>query len=223
MLSQPDHYTKKQGLSAFLLFLIVFLFASLHGFLIMSSLPISLINSLNFVFPLLDLLVLVIFLRAFKDRLSSIGLHSNRLKQSIFWGILLLGVQLVFYFIVTYSFNNVTKIILGSTNLTMVLLFLNSAFVEETIYRGYIEARLTGLFRNEHIASIVTAILYILAHYPVKWISSQQFNALTFPHILLLLTLHFTCSYTYRKSGSLWGSVLLHTCYNLANSLIIFI
>lgn len=85
----------------------------------------------------------------------------------------------------------------------MVLLFLNSAFVEETIYRGYIEARLTGLFRNEHIASIVTAILFILAHYPVKWISSQQFNTLTFPHILLLLTLHFTCSYTYRKSGSL--------------------
>ncbi|SET66898.1 hypothetical protein SAMN04487821_117108 [Enterococcus malodoratus] len=55
MLSQPDHYTKKQGLSAFLLFLIVFLFAFLHGFLIMSSLPIALINSLNFVFPLLDL------------------------------------------------------------------------------------------------------------------------------------------------------------------------
>lgn len=223
MIAQPETYTKKQAVSALFLFLIVFFLAFSQGLFVMSDLPISLIRSSNYLFPILDIAALIIFLGVFKEKAESIGIHLKNLKQSMLWGFLFLGVQLIFYASISYLFNDVSKVMLGSINLPMVILFFNSALAEEMIYRGYIETRLQGLVQNRHLCSIITAILFVLIHYPLKWMSGQQLNALSFPHILLLLSLHVTCSLTYKKSNCLWGAVCLHLLYNLGNSLIIFI
>lgn len=223
MIDQPTIYSKKQGFSALFLFLIVFLLAFLHGFALMSDLPSALIGSVNFVFPFFDIIALVFFLRVFKENAASIGLQLKTFKQGMFWGFVFLCLQLVFYFGVSYLFNDVKKMIFGPINSVMISLFFISAFAEEIIYRGYIETRLQGLISNRLLDSIVTAILFVLTHYPVKWMGGSPLNAISIPHLILLVTLHFTCSLAYRKSNCIWAAVLLHVLYNLGNAFFIFI
>lgn len=223
MIPQPNNYSKKQGFSALLLFLIVFLLAFLHGIALMSDLPAVLIRSVNFVFPLFDIVALVLFLKVFKENAASIGLQLRTFKQGFFWGFIFLCLQLFFYFGVTYLFHDVHKMIFGSINLVMISLFFVSGFAEEIIYRGYIETRLQGLISNRLLCSMITAILFVLTHYPVKWMCGSPLNAISIPHLILLVTLHFTCSLAYRKSNCIWGSVLLHVLYNLGNAFFVFI
>lgn len=85
------------------------------------------------------------------------------------------------------------------------------------------ETWLQELIRNSLLDSIITAILFVLPNYSVKWMRVSPFNVLSIPCLTLLVTIHFTCSLTYRKSNCIWGPVLLRVLYNLGNAFFVFI
>ncbi|MDO4280279.1 MAG: type II CAAX endopeptidase family protein [Peptococcaceae bacterium] len=94
---------------------------------------------------------------------------------------------------------------------------------EELIFRGYIETRLYGLWHNGWICTTVTAVCFLLSHYPVRWVmqGAVDFSALDGTHVVFILLLHFGCSAVYRRSGCIWAAVALHFCYNLLSGMFV--
>lgn len=95
--------------------------------------------------------------------------------------------------------------------------FLVVGITEEMVFRGIILKEFIKRisFRK---ANVITALLFLLIHYPI-WIHNGKFFHFG-SHIYIFL-LGVVFGYIYRKTGSLWSVVILHSFYDLF--IIIFI
>lgn len=69
----------------------------------------------------------------------------------------------------------------GALKSTTAAVCLLGATNEELGFRGYIETRLSGVIGRAWVCSLITAILFLLIHYPIYWgVSSVlSFSGLT--------------------------------------------
>lgn len=116
-----------------------------------------------------------------------------------------------------------------SISFTINQLFLNwmiyivAGFEEEVLFRGYIQTRMSGLINSQLVISIINSLLFLLIHYPVRWVVSGMItiHVLSFTYIICLIVLHFFCDAVYKRTNCLWGSVVLHIIYNAVGAMII--
>ena len=98
------------------------------------------------------------------------------------------------------------KLIADATTWLMVL----APVVEETLFRGYVFGNLREVHRG--LAYLVSCLLFALLH---VWQFAAARGDLTY---LLLMVQYLVpgavMAWTYERSGSLWGSVLLHGVVN---------
>ena len=82
---------------------------------------------------------------------------------------------------------------------------------------------MSGLINSQLVISIINSLLFLLIHYPVRWVVSGiiTFHVLSFTYIICLIMLHFICDAVYKRTNCLWGSVVLHIIYNAVGAMIL--
>jgi uncharacterized protein len=90
--------------------------------------------------------------------------------------------------------------------------------IEEIVFRGFLLRKLLDSFRF-WIANTITSLLFVSIHFPI-WFYKGLFE---FPYILTASLTAFILGiifgYVYKKSGSLWSVIVIHSLYNLLVSL----
>lgn len=134
--------------------------------------------------------------------------------------VVMFGLDVILHY---YSGTLTTGVKIQPPLMSMVLIFVLNGISEEIIFRGYIQSRLTGLIRNSLLCSLINGLLFLLIHYPVRWVvSGFSFTVLSGFYIITLMLLHFMCDFVYKKTDCLWGAILLHILFNLKSVLIFY-
>lgn len=167
------------------------------------------------------LCVFIVFLR--KQKLSSVGITAVKIKKSLILGFSA-GVLLVL-------FNNILPGVLSGGCLksiksilySLLYYFVVIAFVEEIVFRGFIQTRLYGLIKNE-IAAVVTAgLLFSAMHIPYQMAASGKsfpdFMQANYIWLVLLVLWHVVFNFLYRKYNSIWTGTVFHGLMDWGNSL----
>lgn len=200
---------------AFVLLLIV------QGRLYTTTLPLSIIVSLNVVMPLLALGLTVGCLAVKGEWWASIGVTWKNFGWSCACGVVLAVVLVVG--VAVYQLVVERRVTgFGALKATTAAVCLLGAINEELGFRGYIETRLSGVIGRAWVCSLITAILFLLIHYPIYWGVSGvlSFSGLTMVRGICILILHFLCDGVYRSTNCIWGAVTLHWLYNLGSGLL---
>lgn len=93
---------------------------------------------------------------------------------------------------------------------TAVIIILLAPFVEEVLFRGYVFGNLRSV--NRVAAYIVSCLLFAFLH--VWQFAVIHQNLSYFLLMLQYLVPGFVLAWTYERSGTLWGSFLLHAFVN---------
>ncbi|MDF2905686.1 MAG: hypothetical protein K0R34_1007 [Herbinix sp.] len=152
-----------------------------------------------------------------KQPLKSIGISGRNLGKSIVLGlvpsILLLAAILVIGFAGGSKLAGISSIF-GNF---MYFLFIIS-FVEELLFRGYIQTRLYGLLHKPIPAIIITGILFMLMHIPYRMGVAQMgvLEYITNNYITLLITFlwHVIFRFLYSKYNSILAPTIFHAFVN---------
>jgi len=135
--------------------------------------------------------------------------------KGLFWGVIL-SLLFAFYFIFqTYIINQ--QSFQFSLSLDDYLNgFIMAGVAEEIVFRGFILQELDKRLAFWK-ANIITAVLFLVVHYPI-WIYNDiifQFGSHLYVFLLGLLF-----GFVFKKSGSLWAVILLHAVHNFFVSII---
>jgi len=177
---------------------------------IISPLVEALVKSLIWIVPV----SIYIKIHLYSDPISYLKMNVN-VKEGVFWGILLsllLGAVLI---LEAFLFNGVFFHFSLSFDdyLNTVLM---AGLAEEIVFRGLILQEF-----NKKLAfwkaNIMTALLFLVIHYPI-WIYNDfifQFGS----HIYIFL-IGLLFGFVFKKTGSLWTVILLHAFHNYVLSII---
>lgn len=215
-------YEKRDAVLAVLIFCIQMALLYGQGRLYTTNLSLPLMASLNIITGLLGLGVAVGIVWISGKR--TLGLGRSGLGKSLTLGAVLAVVLVGSLALVQGTVFNHTLRVQGSSLLSMVI-FTVGVLNEEILFRGIIQTRLRGLLPWGWLCSVLTAGLFLLAHYPVHWGVSGtiDFSSVTGLHICFILLLHFACSGVYRRTNCLWGAIMLHFVYNLGTGMLVFV
>ena len=219
----PDRYTHIDGVKAIGLFVVCIAFSFLHGYLYTTNLSATVLSILGVAFPIADILIGIGFVMFFKNTLGSVGFTKKNLRSSLLLGIGGAVLIIAIYICVTWIGSSEKDLIFYLPSFMSLSLFLFGAVSEEMVFRGYIPTRLFGWVRNQWMASLISALLFLLIHYPVRWAATGEFSLslLSLSHVIFLIILHFLCDGVYKKTNCLWGSIFLHFLYNILSGMII--
>jgi uncharacterized protein len=122
------------------------------------------------------------------------------------------------------------KFFLSSANLAGSLTFegLYAGTVEEILFRGllvtFLVQRMSGRLRlggfDLHVAGVIVAVLFCLAHLGSFWTQSLRVAASQQAYALVWGVIY---AYLYEKSGSLLPSIIAHNLGNLVEYLLAFL
>lgn len=130
-------------------------------------------------------------------------------KKGLLWGAVLSLVLGLYFAFGTYILNG--KSFQFSLSFDDYLnSFLMAGIAEEIVFRGLILQEI-----NKKItfwkANIITALLFLVIHYPI-WIYNSEFFVFGTHIYIFAVGLFF--GFVYKKSGSLWSVVILHIFHN---------
>lgn len=137
--------------------------------------------------------------------------HLNiNVKKGLFWGVFLSLLDGLLRFGISVFLVKQGTFHFGLPLDSYIDGFLEVGMTEELVFRGLILKEI-----NKRIsfwkANGITALLFLFIHYPI-WIHNGAFFHFG-PHVnIFLLGLLF--GYFYKKTGSLWSVVLLHSFYD---------
>lgn len=130
-------------------------------------------------------------------------------KKGLFWGLVLSLLIGLYFTIEVYILNK------QAFNFSLPLdsylnTFIMAGITEEIVFRGLIMQEI-----NKRMAfwkvNVITALLFLFIHYPI-WIYNGEFFIWGSHLNIFFLGLLF--GFMYKKTGSLWSVVLLHSFYN---------
>lgn len=215
-------YGKRDAFLALLIFLILMLLLYGQGWLYTTNLPLSVMASLNILTGLCSVGMAVTLVWLSGKRM--LGLQRRELGKSLAVGALLaVGLVGSLALVQGMVFDHALQVQWPSV-LNMVIFFVG-VLNEEIVFRGILQTRLRGLIPWGWLCSILTAGLFLLSHYPVRWGVSGMidFSSVTGLHVCYILLLHFACSGVYRRTNCLWGAMLLHFVYNIGSGMLVFV
>ncbi|BCJ95818.1 hypothetical protein acsn021_33870 [Anaerocolumna cellulosilytica] len=215
---EVKQYNSIDGMLAFGLFILLYVSYYFLGYLYQSK-HIYLGELLNIVLALTT--ILIVKLRG--QKISSVGVTKHKLKKTIVVG-LITGALFLF------TCSLIPGIIKGlEWNPPLTILykifyfFIIIGFVEELVFRGFIQTRLHGLIHNEMAVTVVTGILFSSMHIPFQM---ALYNMKTFQYIsnnsitlFLLFFWHILFVFLYKKFNSIVTGTLFHGFMDMCNGL----
>lgn len=131
-------------------------------------------------------------------------------KKGLFWGIILSTLIGLRFAIEVYLINKETFHFLLPLD-SYLDGFLIVGITEEMVFRGFILKEINSRI-SFWKANGITSLLFLLIHYPI-WIHNEEFFHFGTHIYIFLLSLVF--GFIYKKTGSIWSVVLLHSFYDL--------
>jgi uncharacterized protein len=141
--------------------------------------------------------------------LNYFNLNIN-VKRGLFWGIVLSLLVGLYFTIVVYIVNDKTFHFLLPLD-DYLDEFLVVGIAEEMMFRGFILKEINRKL-SFWKANVITSLLFLLIHYPI-WIHNAEFFVV-WNHLDIFL-IGFIFGFIYKKTGSLWSVLLLHSFYDL--------
>ncbi|MDO5779367.1 MAG: CPBP family intramembrane metalloprotease [Clostridium sp.] len=168
---------------------------------------------------IIELFPIFIILKYRNQSLKSIGINKNKILKQIIIGISL--------YLPLFLLNWKSTKILNVESMSIwnfMYMLMEIAFVEEVIFRGYIQQRLRGLIKNRYINLFVVAFMFGIIHLPFTLI---KFDNVTFNDVVLstaprmIKHIYFVGVF---KAGdnSILSSTITHAMNNFINTLIYF-
>jgi len=216
-------YTKKDGLLALLLFVIMTFFIIIQGVLYV-KVDFVRDNSrlVSGVFYFLMIIITLFFILIRKQDLDTIG-FGGRWKLSLLIGGLL---SLIYFYNNCLShLMNGEKMIPFPEVVSLAIFYFFVAFGEEIVFRCYINTRLYGLIKNKFVVLIVTGVLFVVMHFPYRMIAyGMTLSDLTINNmswIINVFVFHFMLSFIYMKTNSIFGIIIPHWISDLAYAIVL--
>lgn len=153
-----------------------------------------------------------------KKPFASLGLVNENLFPALYWGI---GLGLVFA--LEGLLTNIFKyggLNLGEINLTplaflgSLILSLVTAFSEETVFRGFIFSRLWQIRKNELLANLISALLFVIIHLPVSVFVLGYTPGVMLVYLFLVFIFGVGSAFVFARTGNLVSSILLHVLWS---------
>lgn len=209
------------GVKAIVLFGIYILVLFIQGLTYTSNLSVKMLNGLQVIFPLFLLIIGILFVVLSKEKLYTVGLNGINVFQSLLWGVLL-ALCLVTGMAIYFRVIEHATVGIAAPMINTLGIFVVAAVQEETIFRGYIQTRLTGIIKKPVLSSLCTGFLFLLMHYPTRWVvGGFSLSILPLYYVICLIVLHFVCDFVYKKTNCLWGAIGLHFLYNVGQSMLV--
>jgi membrane protease YdiL (CAAX protease family) len=177
-------------------------------------------NQVNFL--LAFLCIACVFLR--KQSFKTIGFSKRYLFKSIRLGLIPSGILLIIIIII--GFLNGLQLQPASRLLNNFLYyFFTISFVEEIIFRGFIQTRIYGLIKKPMVAIIVTALMFMSIHIPYQ-MAEAGMGAIEFilnNYVTLILTFmwHLIFNFMYIKYNNIIAGTIFHAFVNWCNYIFI--
>ncbi|MGL4572445.1 MAG: CPBP family intramembrane glutamic endopeptidase [Clostridium sp.] len=161
----------------------------------------------------LQLIPIIIFIKYRNQDLDSIGLTKPISVKFVFKGILyfipILIIRMIFFNYET-NYN-------GLFNINSIIQLIQVAFIEEIIFRGFIQSRLLSVFKNKTFSIILATLMFAFIHntkYIIIGFSSISFT------IILLGTLKLSIKHIYytficNNTNSIMTSTITHWLNNI--------
>lgn len=179
----------------------------------------------------IELVPVFIIIKIRKQSIKSIGIKTNKIFKSIFLGIIF---SIPFILLPIISAVNQGKKIMDFKSLIWAFLyfFFEIAFVEEIVFRGFIQTRIQGMIRSKWLSIIVVGIMFALSHIPVQVISDSISEGMPLGKFIInssnidnLVSLAFNLAdkcavhiylvYVYTRDNNIISSTVTHTLIDL--------
>lgn len=165
---------------------------------------------------IIELLPIFIILKYRNQSLNSVGINKNKILKQVILGITL--------YLPLFLLNWKSIKILNIESISIwgfIYMLIEIAFVEEIIFRGYVQQRLRGLINNRYFNLLIAAFMFGIIHIPFTLI---QFDNITFNDIVLstmprmIMHIYFVGVF---KAGdnSILSSTITHAINNYINTL----
>lgn len=225
--------SKKDGLSAALLYLSVIGLTSLQIWLlgggggVLQTASQCVVS--QYLFAAADAALVWLFLTVRKKPWESIGLTTHRFGRALLLGCVA-GVLIAVFNVISIYMDGARHLNSVGEILRMIMTFIFFAIPEELVFRGYLQTNLKGLIKNVYGADLINALLFMTIHLPAKLVPAlmdgepERFFAFLSENLLWaanLIVVALIYSYVCRKSGSLAAPIAAHTIVNLSYSLLI--
>ncbi|WP_426351131.1 CPBP family intramembrane glutamic endopeptidase [Alloiococcus sp. CFN-8] len=178
---------------------------------------------LGVVVNLLLVLVCILIVLLRKQKLSSLGITKEKLKNSIILGSFLGGLFLVFNGIIPVLFSKRELISADMVLYNIFYYFVIIGFVEELIFRGFIQTRLYGIIKNDFLAIIIAGVMFSLMHIPFQMslvnMRLFQYFSENILQLIILVGWHVFFNFLYKKYNSIFTGTIVHGFMNFSSNL----
>ena len=161
---------------------------------------------------LVELLPVFIILKFRNQSLESVGINKNKIFKQIIIGIILY----LPLFLLNWKSVNVANMKLISI-WSFLYMLIEIAFVEEVIFRGYIQLRLRGIIKNKYINLLIVSFIFGIMHIPITLIQGNIRITVVCLSIIFRMTMHIYFVVVYKVGNN---SVLSSTIVHLLNNLL---
>jgi len=146
-----------------------------------------------------------------KDPISYLGLKSN-LKKGLKWAMWITFAMALYFTISGIAMDLKFSLNLGWDFWLNTFIFVG--LTEEIVFRGYILRKLMVGWKFWQ-ANTIASLLFVSIHFPI-WIYNGLFEL---PYIMVAIVQVFIISisfgFIYKKTGSLWSVIIIHSMYDL--------
>lgn len=206
-------YNKVDGILAIAYFFYMIVSTALLGFFLSWSKTIAISKILlNIPIVLIEAGPVFIILKCRKQSLKSVGLKKEKILKCILLGVLF-AVPPTLWNMSSLKFGNLLN--LPDALLSFVYCFFEIAFVEEIIFRGFIQTRIQGLIRSKWFSIILVGLMFSLMHIPFYMVKTNttfvNFFLSDIRHLTLVFVIHIYLVYLYTRDNNILATTVTHT------------
>jgi len=205
-------YTKVDGLA-------MLIFWALHAVLL-TLFAYALFSFQNLVIaitgPLILAVIAIIFVKARKQSLASVGFSTHNFLISFLVG---LGIGLSFFAIPRRWGLFIDIAGRDGGPYALMIRFVYHLIVisvsEELVYRGYVQTRMHSVIKNSALSVLIVGVMFAIVHLPIHLFNGGELSTFfTMRNLIFFIMFHVVLNFLYKRYNSLVAPVIIHTLYN---------
>lgn len=169
-----------------------------------------------------QIMPIFVWIKIRNQSLKSLGIRKDKILKSIVLGILF---AIPFITLPIIRAVNLNMHIINSNQLLWSFLyyFLAIGFVEELIFRAFIQTRIQGLIKTKWISILVVAIMFSSMHIPFQMLKSTipiyKFVPMYSISLIYQSFMHLYLLYLYKKDNNIISVSITHLLLNFIPSI----
>lgn len=180
---------------------------------------------IRFALSLIQVSPIFLIIKLQNRTLDSLGIKWKSMGKGILQGIVY-SLPVAIIFIIIGLNKGIASIHMDKLIWLILVQFICIGFVEELVFRSFIQTRIAGLIRNKYISLLVVGILFCLIHIPYQMLQSNlsMWEYITQNGLFLCSTIliHFIFVFIYSRSKNLMAPIIVHTFINCMADIVLY-